>query len=230
MTRLQKKKMIVLNSGGLDSLIVMALAHDKGYKLVSLFIDYGHISNSNEEIAARAMAEHYKAEHYREEVRLKIWQDGPFFKNPSLRDITKTLVPQRNFVFFSIAAAYMDAMRIPNLGIGWDGWEKNGQLISTCFDKHRSFVNLLRKAFDQSSAIGWLNNYDIDVYAPFLNLNKEQIGKLGLEVDAPFELSWSCYAGKRRNPCGDCIKCKERKALVPLGISDKFNPPELKRK
>ena len=49
----------------------------------------------------------------------------------------------------------------------------------------------------------------IELYAPFQNLSKTDLVTLGLELNVPFELTWSCYEGKER-PCLECGTCLER--------------------
>ncbi|MDO5815552.1 MAG: 7-cyano-7-deazaguanine synthase, partial [Methanobrevibacter sp.] len=58
----------------------------------------------------------------------------------------------------------------------------------------------------------------IRIEAPAINLNKEEIVNLGVEVGAPMELSYSCYKGEDE-PCGVCESCMRRKrAFKKIGI------------
>ena len=73
-------------------------------------------------------------------------------------------------------------------------------------------------AFNELIGIGSPGNIRIE--APAIDLNKEEIVKLGLEFDAPMELSYSCYAGRQKH-CGVCESCMRRKrAFKKLGIKD----------
>ena len=61
----------------------------------------------------------------------------------------------------------------------------------------------------------------IEIEAPAIDLDKEEIVKLGLEVGAPIELSYSCYKGGDKH-CGVCESCVRRKrAFESLKIKDK---------
>ena len=52
------------------------------------------------------------------------------------------------------------------------------------------------------------------------NNEKADIVKIGLELDVPYELTWSCYEGKDR-PCGTCGTCIDRaKAFAQNGVKD----------
>lgn len=58
----------------------------------------------------------------------------------------------------------------------------------------------------------------IKIEAPAIDLNKEEIVKLGIEVGAPMELSYSCYKGEDK-PCGVCESCVRRnRAFKNVGI------------
>ena len=60
----------------------------------------------------------------------------------------------------------------------------------------------------------------IHVKRPLINLNKAQVVKLGLSIDVPYNLTWSCYLGKDRQ-CGKCGTCIDRKnAFKENGIID----------
>ena len=222
MGKLKPDSVVVLNSGGLDSLVVMAIMADTFKDVHSVFIDYLHPSNDIETQAAKSIAKYYGAKHFTEFINLDIWNDQTFFRTPNTKN---PYLPNRNFILFSIAAAHCDAKSIPNLGLAWDGKFRNNTLYSNAPDSHKEFADKLVTAFDESSMLGWNHSTSLRIYAPLLNKTKEEIGKLGLKFEAPFELSWSCYAGgtDRRTVCGKCIKCKERKKLIPLGVTDQYN-------
>ena len=60
----------------------------------------------------------------------------------------------------------------------------------------------------------------VRLYAPLLNWNKAQVVKYGLELKAPYHLTWSCYEGGD-TPCGKCGTCIDRaKAFEANGVSD----------
>ena len=56
--------------------------------------------------------------------------------------------------------------------------------------------------------------------APFVNMTKADVVKIGLELKVPYELTWSCYEGGDK-PCGQCGTCIDRaKAFELNGIND----------
>ena len=58
------------------------------------------------------------------------------------------------------------------------------------------------------------------IEAPFVNMTKKDIVKLGLELGVPYELTWSCYEGGDK-PCGVCGTCRDRMAAFEAnGVTD----------
>ena len=60
----------------------------------------------------------------------------------------------------------------------------------------------------------------LKIEAPFVNKNKAEVVKLGLQLKVPYELTWSCYEGGAK-PCGVCGTCIDRKAAFEKnGVED----------
>ena len=65
-------------------------------------------------------------------------------------------------------------------------------------------------------------NHEIDVATPFAALHKEDVVKLGVELDVPLELTLSCMNPQAGKHCGLCSKCRERRdALHEAGVEDR---------
>ena len=65
----------------------------------------------------------------------------------------------------------------------------------------------------------------VHVVAPLIDLNKAGVVKIGLGLNVPYELTWSCYEGGER-PCGTCGTCIDRAvAFAANGVED----PALKK-
>lgn len=79
------------------------------------------------------------------------------------------------------------------------------------------------RTLDEAISIGTYGK--IHIVAPFVDQTKADIVKAGLELDTPYELTWSCYEGGER-PCGQCATCLDRaKAFKLNGVAD---PAEVK--
>ena len=81
-------------------------------------------------------------------------------------------------------------------------------------DTSEEFIDSITKTID----IG--TRSEVEVFTPFRNKRKEDIVRTGLELNLPYELTYSCYVGGDK-PCGECGTCIDRKkAFLANGITD----------
>jgi 7-cyano-7-deazaguanine synthase len=60
----------------------------------------------------------------------------------------------------------------------------------------------------------------IEIVTPLIALHKQEIVRLGLELGAPFDLTWSCYS-REDLACGTCESCVLRlRAFEAAGACD----------
>ncbi len=122
----------------------------------------------------------------------------------------QTIVPNRNMIFVAIAAGY--AVKV---GAGKVVYGAHGGDHAIYPDCRKEFV----KALDTAVYLGnlWM---PVEVEAPFIDMDKSDIVKLGLELGVPYEFTWSCYKGEER-PCLKCGTCIERtEAFKKVGVKD----------
>ena len=94
--------------------------------------------------------------------------------------------------------------------MGWDFEE-----AATFPDNSKEFLD----AFNNLLKIGSLE--DIQIEAPLIQMDKKEIVKLGDDIGAPLDISYSCYMGENLH-CGVCESCMRRKRAFELvGIHDK---------
>ena len=61
---------------------------------------------------------------------------------------------------------------------------------------------------------------DIKIITPLIYKTKAEIVKLGLELDAPLQLTWSCYSSGDE-ACGVCDSCAFRlRGFAEAGVED----------
>ena len=66
--------------------------------------------------------------------------------------------------------------------------------------------------------------------APLIDLKKEDVLKLAIELEVPLDYTWSCVLSDK-TPCGSCASCIERKeAFEQLNIEDPIYNQEKKKK
>ncbi len=224
-------KAIVLSSGGLDSTTCLALAVKKlGAENVSaLSIFYGQ-RHERELQSARAVAEFYNVTRYELDAAeifklsnsaLLNTSNASLEKNSYAEQIKKnrsqkiaTYVPFRNGLFLSIAASFADSLyeeEPVEIYIGVHSDDAGSDAYADC---RADFIASM------SAAIR-IGTYEKNkLVAPFLCQKKSDVVKAGLELGAPYHLTWSCYE-RGDKPCGQCATCLDRaKAFALNGIAD----------
>ena len=104
-------------------------------------------------------------------------------------------VPNRNALFINIAASYCDAKDIDCIIIGAN--KEEGQFFK---DNSKEFIEECNKFLKTST------NKEIEVFAPLIDLNKNEIVEEGIKSKIPFEYIYSCYKGGEKH-CGECESC-----------------------
>ena len=218
------KNALVLLSGGLDSLTVLAIAQNAGYFCRALSFDYGQ-RHKSELAAARRIAEKYQIP--QEIFALPLKQFGgssltdeslEIPQNGEFDGIPNTYVPARNTVFLSIALALAEAKKIPNIFIG---------INAVDFSNYPDCRPVFLEAFQNLAKVA--TDFPVEIHAPLLNLSKAQIIQKGAALGVDYALSVSCYAADENGrACGLCDSCRlRRQGFENAGISD---PTRYKRK
>src|SRR3954467_6081274 len=215
---------LVLLSGGLDSTVCMAVAErDSGRPPLAGSFDYGQRHRVELERAA-AVAKHYRAEHLVVPIDLTGWggsaltdasidvPDADPTAAPSVTPVT--YVPARNLIFLSLAMGIAEARDADAVYIGVNALDYSGYP-----DCRPEFI----RSFAATAALALKRGVEGDpvaVRTPLIERSKADIVRLGLELGAPLDLTWSCYRGGAR-PCGTCDACALRaKGFAEAGVAD----------
>jgi len=226
-------KALVLSSGGVDSTTCLAMAVQKYGKenVITASLYYGQ-KHDKELQCARKIAEYYGVGHIEEDISTIMKYAGDVcslikgsskeIQDLSYEDQIKnndagrvdSYVPFRNGLLLSIATAYADSL-FPNEDVkiyyGAHADDAAGQAYADCSPE---FADAMNKAIN----IGTYGK--ISVERPLINMNKAQVVKEGLELNTPYELTWSCYKGGDK-ACGKCGTCRDRlKAFELNNIKD----------
>jgi len=123
-----------------------------------------------------------------------------------------TVVPYRNTIFITYAAAVAEVEGINEIYIG---------ACKEDYENYRDCRNTFFRWMERTLCFGGTQEGSImRVRRPFVNYKKEKIVRLGLKLDVPFARTWTCYKG-RRKPCNSCDSCRERiEAFMCNGIKD----------
>jgi len=215
-------KALVLSSGGCDSTVCVGIAVDRYGKenviTASLFYNQKH---SMELECARKVAEHYGVKHIEDDISgvMKYAKNVCSLLQGSEKEIpdksyaeqikengegrVSSYVPFRNGLFLSLAAAYADSL-FPGEEVaifyGAHADDAAGNAYADCSPE---FADAMDKAIQ-------IGTYDkIHVERPLIHMNKSQVVAEGLRLKVPFELTTSCYNG-RKCACGKCGTCIDR--------------------
>lgn len=227
----EDKRVVLLQSGGLDSNVLASLFKDCGFEMHHIFVDYGQNMKEKELEYARKISEYYGGT--LSEVKLELpWlkettclvdnvvsDSGAF---DSLNAIEHgTYVPLRNQMLLSIAGSYAEAYQIPFIACAFDGDEdENGNPTGGTTDKHPKYVQAVVDSLNEGSAYKHVHGKEFTILTPVMGMYKEEIIALGVECNADFSISWSCY-NKGEEPCHVCSACELRhEAFKNMGIED----------
>ena len=208
-------------SGGLDSTVCMALAStEAGAPPLALTFDYGQRHRTELDRAA-GVAGHYRSEHLVVHLDTSAW-GGSALTDPSIDvpeagssgGIPDTYVPARNSIFLAVALGVAEARDLDAVWIGVNAIDYSGYP-----DCRPEFI----EAFRGVAATGQRRGVDGDPIAirtPLIERTKAEIVQLGVDLDAPLHLTWSCYRGGT-TPCGSCDACVLRAAgFAAAGVAD----------
>jgi 7-cyano-7-deazaguanine synthase len=221
----EKKIAIAVLSGGLDSTVATSTFKDD-YQIHALTFDYGQRSAEMEIKSAEAVCKEIGADHtiiklpWLSELGKSALTSDNEVPEPGIKELDdmessiesalKVWVPGRNIVFTAIANSFGESMGAEIIIMGWDLEE-----AATFPDNSKEFLN----AFNNVLKVGSFDKIEIE--APLIDMNKTDIVKLGNEIGAPMNLSYSCYKGFKKH-CGVCESCMRRiRAFNDAKIKDK---------
>ena len=208
---IEKKSVVILASGGLDSSTVSGIARSYKAKIYGLSFDYGQRHNRELE-AAKKIAQHFEFEELKiMKIDLSLWGGSSLIDKEKLipksgidkNIIPSTYVPGRNTIFISIALSYAEAINADLIGLGVNALDYSGYP-----DCRPDYIRQFQKLANLSNKRG-RENKPIKLWTPLLNLNKEEIIRMAFAHDVPIKETWSCYEGGEK-PCGECDSCRIR--------------------
>jgi 7-cyano-7-deazaguanine synthase len=140
--------------------------------------------------------------------------DVPDAGGAATEGIPVTYVPARNLIFLSVAMGVAEARGVDAVTIGVNALDYSGYP-----DCRPEFI----ASFATTAALALKRGVEgdpIEVRTPLLDLTKADIVRLGVSLDAPLDLTWSCYRGDDR-PCRTCDACVLRaKGFAEAGVDD----------
>jgi 7-cyano-7-deazaguanine synthase len=211
-------KVVVLCSGGMDSVTALHWARREHAVAAALSFDYGSKHNGREIPFA---AEHAAQLGIRHEV-VALPFVGKLFSSALLTggaeipeghyaadNMRQTVVPFRNAIMLSIAAGFAESAGAEGLVIAAHTGDHT--IYPDCREE---FMEAMGEAMRQGTYAG------IRLLRPFIDLDKARIAAEGVRLGVDFARTWSCYKGGAIH-CGQCGTCVERReAFIDAGLPD----------
>ncbi|HBB89557.1 MAG TPA: 7-cyano-7-deazaguanine synthase QueC [Blastocatellia bacterium] len=217
----QTELAVCLVSGGMDSCVTAAIAHRDVSELAFLHVSYGQRTEARERQAFEALAGHYGVDrrlvvslaHLAQIGGSSLTDTGIDIAQANLqsRSIPTSYVPFRNAHLLSIATSWAEVIGGRYIYIGAVAEDSSGYP-----DCRPEFY----EAFQRTIELGTKPSTEIQIRTPVIDMKKSEIVRLGQELKAPLELTWSCYA-RSDSACGQCDSCALRlRAFHVAGVSD----------
>ncbi len=198
---------ILLLSGGMDSATCLWwMAEEQKLPVCTVSIDYGQRHAVELEYAEFLSRTAGVAEHRTLLMDLRQVSNSPLVddtvKTPaaSAKLQARTVVPLRNMLFVTLAAAYAETLGIDEI------------FVAPVRDDYESYRDCRREFYDSlegSLNLGSTKDRLVRLHTPFVDKWKIEVVEIGLSLGVPYELTHTCYEGKRP-ACGICDACVER--------------------
>ena len=219
----ERPKAVLCLSGGMDSCVCAALAA-KEYDVYALHFSYGQRTEARELRSAEAVARLTGAKEFLP-LRMDLFRriggsaltdagiavpDAPAEESAIGSEVPVTYVPFRNAHFLSAAVSWAEVLGAKRVVIGAVEQDSSGYP-----DCRPAYYEAFNRLIAQGTKEG-----DIRVETPLIGMRKREIVRLGVELGAPFHVSWSCYSGETE-ACGVCESCVLRlRAFREAGADD----------
>ncbi len=215
---------IALVSGGMDSLVALAIAKREHRRVACLHLNYGQKTQAKELECFVQMADHYSIpQNLRkvvdvsflgsiggssltdENLQVRTWPG-----EQALKDIPNSYVPFRNTHILALAVSWGEVIGAKKIYIG--AVEEDSSGYPDCRASYYRAFNALIKEGTKAG--------DMEVVTPVINMDKKQVVEKAVELGAPIEYSWSCYQ-RSDYACGVCDSCALRlRGFERAGIKD----------
>ncbi len=214
-----KSRAVVLLSGGMDSCVCAALAA-RDFNAAAVHISYGQRTEERERRSFLDICNRLRIQQrlvVRNEALRAIGGSAltderiPVPESHAVgRQIPVTYVPFRNAHFLAVAVSWAEVLGAEKVYIGAVEPDSSGYP-----DCRPSYYRAFNEVVKQGTRDGC-----IEILTPLIRMRKAEIVRLGLELGAPFDLTWSCYSREDR-ACGVCDSCLLRlRAFQETGIAD----------
>lgn len=218
----ERKRGVILVSGGLDSTTVLAMARSLDYHCYTLSFDYGQRNRAELLAAERVSVALGDVEH--KVVRLNLDSIGGSaltdtniaVPEEETEGIPVTYVPARNTIFLSIALGWAEVLGAHDIFIGVNAVDYSGYP-----DCRPEFISAFENMANLATRAG-VEGQNITVHTPLMTMGKGDIIKAGVALGVDYSLTVSCYQASAEGlACGKCDSCRlRRQGFVDAAVED----------
>jgi len=204
--QIKTEKVVVIYSGGMDSFTVLNRALKDGKEVFALSFDYGQRHVKELECASKvcnSLGIKHKV--------IDISSINQLLAGSSLTDnidipeghyeaenMKSTIVPNRNMILLSLAVGYAVSVEASQVYYGAHSGD------------HAIYPDCRPEFVEKMNDVCLIANYEsVEIFSPYLTVNKSAILTDGLSMDLDYSDTWTCYNG-REKACGKCGACQER--------------------
>ncbi|HEY9404800.1 MAG TPA: 7-cyano-7-deazaguanine synthase [Pyrinomonadaceae bacterium] len=210
------RRVLVLVSGGMDSTVALFLSKQKGFDVVALEFD-----NYTTKVGmTRPAPEGRNVEEICQRAAVPLLRSSfPVATNCAATAPNIVTIVESTMMYCTLAAAFAHALNAQYLIISFikDDWfDESDQATDRRPDHYYALNRLLQTEYGETAP---------RICAPLIYLSKTEVARLGRQLGAPLEITWSCTRA-HDVPCGVCGQCRLRnQALAALEASAEGEPP-----
>lgn len=222
----QKKRAVILLSGGLDSATTLAIAKNDEFDAYAMTFRYGQRHAHEISCACRVATAMGVAEHRIVEMDLAAFGGSaltdaaiavPKDRTDMATEIPVTYVPARNTIFLSYALAWAEVLGAWDIYIGVNATDYSGYP-----DCRPDYIAAFETMANLATAAAVEGRGRYTIHTPIIQMSKAQIIQTGTAIGVDYALTHSCYdPTETGRPCGSCDSCQLRlKGFAQAGLTD----------
>lgn len=215
---MEKKKIVVICSGGMDSVTLLHdLQNNQEYEIVgALTFDYGQRHVKEIEYAKKNCKKFHLDWHKVDLTNLQSLLVSSLTGNSDIPEghyaddnMKSTVVPSRNLIMLAIASGYAVSKGAQYIAYGAHAGD------------HTIYPDCRPEFIEKLNEVTKISNFEpVEILVPYRDITKVEILEKGIKLGVNYKDTWTCYKGKLL-ACGKCGSCQERlEAFEKNGIKD----------
>ena len=222
----ERRRAVVLLSGGVDSTTTLALARAEGFDVFALTFEYGQRHAAELEAARRVATALGVARPVVVAFDLRTFGGSALTDDVAVpkdrapeamtKEIPVTYVPARNTIFLSFALAWAETLGSSDVFIGVNSLDYSGYP-----DCRPEYLEAYRRMANLATRAGVEGRQRLTIHAPLIRMTKAEIIRTGLRLGVDYGLTLSCYDPEPAGACGRCDSCVLRlRGFNEAGVPD----------